>query len=764
MKTALALACLGLGAIASCQCAKSSDSAGDPQTKTPEKTAEIKAPGPPKPAPRLELIGALPDCDLEHRGLLLDAGTDALAGRFGFRGGIPEGVLQTEHDGSTWIRVFDKTLTLSFMLTEPNQVFVSARAIGRSAKSASVLLDDQPLGLLNFQRDQIRTANTVTTTLPADAGLHTITLRFAGKPKGNEAFAELDWIRIGFPDELKQTYGPPTMRDVVLPAAALSGVPHRSIALRAPGAVRCPVHLPREARFKASLGLLGQGEGDAEIRILEDGKAPRVLHRAHLTGGDKAVWSDIDVALQGEVGMLAALELRAVGAPAGTRVLLGDPRLEMTESPIAPLPPAKAAIIVVLSGVERSMLPPWKSEPSPDLPALSELAHSATTFSFHRAPTTVVAGVMASLLTGLPPPAHSLTDVAARLSKAHSTIGTVARDASVRTAMFSGVPSTFRAFGFAGTSWEQFSEISPASGEPATSPIDKATSWISDVLRDSPDARLLTVIHARGAHPPWGVSPKEMTDLPPKDYAGPIEPRRAAQVLAELRAKRGTNSLSPADLQRIRALAELALSNQDRALGSLFTALRATGLWDNCLLIVTADISSGPMENSLYAEGVDLRESTLSLPLYVRFPGGSFGGSRIDEPTEVVDLAQTVLASLSLSFSRKSYGRDLALVASGATAGGFSGPQIAVLDDRYSTRWHGLILTGRYETAPFLCDVNADPGCVFNRRDAMPIATSALFRRMVKIGMQSRAPLSAREPATLDQETASALSVWGAAP
>lgn len=748
----------------SCTCGSRVDGTPGAPNETPAKTAEIKKPGTPLPVLRLDLLDVLSRCDLEHRGLLLDAGTDALTGRFGWLGNVPEGISQSEHDGSTWLRAFDKSITLSFVLSEPTPLFVAARILGRSAKSASVLFDDQPLGLLNFQRDQIRVASTVTTSLPADAGQHTLTIRFVGKPRGNEAFAEIDWIRVGFPDELTTTYGPPTQRDLIVPAAALSGVPHRSMALRAPGAVRCPVLVPKDAHISVSLGLMGQGEGDAEIRILEDGRAPRVLHRAHLEGGPKATWSDVDLPLQGEEDALVALELRAVSALPGTRVLLGDPRVEMKETAVPQALSARAAVIVVLSGVERSMLPPWKTEPSPSLPTLSELAQSATTFSFHRAPTTVVAGVVASMLTGLPPRTHSVTDSAARLSKAHATIGTVARDASVRTAMFTGVPTTFRAFGFADTSWEQFAEISPASGDPATAPIDKATAWISDVLRDAPDARMLVVIHARGAHPPWAVSPREMAELAPADYAGSIEPRRAAQILAELRVKKGTKSLSPADLQRIRSIADLALSAEDRALGALIAALRSANVWDSSLLVVTADISSGPSESSLYAEGTDLRESTLLLPLYVHFPGGAYAGARVDEPTEVVDIAHTVLSEMNLSFSRKSYGRDLALIAAQVDAEGFGGPQIAVLDDRYATRWRSLILTGRYGSAPFLCATKLDPTCAFNRREAMPIAAMALFRRTVMTDMQTRSPLSAREPATLDPETAAALSVWGVAP
>lgn len=713
------------------------------------------------PFQRVDLVEALPQCDLEHRGVLLDAGTPALIGRYGWLEGLPTGTSDVEHDGSTWTRAAEKKLTFQFLLHEPSPIFVAARSFGLGARSASVSLDDQPLGTLTFHKGQIRVASTGTTTLSADPGLHMITLRFAGRARGDDqAYADLDWIRIGVPDESPATYGAPTLRDVILPAAALSGVPHRSIALRSPGAARCAFLLPESARLRTAIGLLGPGEGDAEIRALRDGRKPEVLKSVHLTGGEKAVWTDIDMPLKNVAGSLIALELRAVAAPPGGRVLFGDAELVIPTPPPSPVPPARAVVIVALSGVERAMLPPWSGGPSPAFPTLSDLALTATTFNRHRAPGTVVQTVMASLLTGLPPRAHALTDAGARIPASQTTLGAVARDASIRSAMFTGVPLSFKAFGFGG-GWERFVEHAPNSGDPGTAPIDGAASWIAEILREAPDARLLAVVHARGAHPPWHVTPRELEDVPPPDYAGPIEPRRAAQVLAQLRKKRAGAALSPTDRDRVRALSTIALAGQDKALGALIAALKAAGAWDSTLLIVTGEVSSGPSEGALFAEGLDLRESLLTLPLYVHFPSGAYAGTAVGEPTEIVDIARTTLSALGISFARRSFGRDLALVAAGASGAGFSGPQIAMLDDRYSTRWGDLILSGRFGASPQLCDLGVDPMCAFNRRDGMPIATQAIFRRMVVTDLETRAPPRTREPATIDPETAAALSVWG---
>ena len=739
-----------------------------PQRERPKAaaaTASVTAPAAPPPPPSrtlVDVIRALPNCDVDHRGPLLDAGTNAMIGRFGWGEGKPSGISSVEHDGSTWARITDRKLTVNFTLLSATPIFVAARVVGNGARSAQVLLDDQPLGTLTFLREQIKIATTGTTTLPVDAGIHTLTLRFFGRSRDQDSLADIDWIRVGIPDDSAATYGPPTLRDLVAPAAAIGGVPHRSLALRAPGSVRCAVRVPPAAILRASVGVQGTGEGDAEIRVLRDGKKPETLTTLHLEAGDHAAWTEVELPLGAFAHEVIALELRATQAARGGRVLFGDPMITVTAPPPPPAPAARAVVIVVLDGVERSELPPWSGAPMPSLPTLSELAMSATIFDQHRAPSPIVAAVVGSILTGLPPSAHGLTDAAARLPIDLTTIAGVARDASVRTAMFTGVPHTFRAFGFS-QAWERFVEYAPSSGDPATAPLDSAAAWITEVAKASTESRLLTVIHARGGHPPWDVTLKELSAAIPTDYTGMVEPRTAAQLIAKLRrGKHADTNVNDADRQRIRSLEQIALAGQDRALGALIAALKTANLWDTTLLIVTGDAGSGA--GALFAEASELKEPlsepTLMLPLYVHFPTGIYAGKRIAQPTAAADLANEALGALSLGFSKQSPGRDISRAAGGTNSG--SPPQIAILDSRYSARWGTLVLEGQYPAPPDLCDLAVDPTCAFNRREKMPIVAGALFRSIIAEQTAARVPASKREPATIDQETAAALSVWGA--
>ncbi|MEZ4300205.1 MAG: sulfatase-like hydrolase/transferase [Polyangiaceae bacterium] len=747
--------------LSGCNCGSGSGepaSGAAPEGPASAPPAPAASPAPAAVRKPFDLVEAVPMCDVEHRGILLDAGGSALVGRFGWELAPPQGIVLAEHGGESWARISQRRVPLTFLLPESARLFVSTRALGKASRSASVYLDDQPLGTLVFSRAEAKVSSTVTTTLAADPGLHTITLRFSGRARDDEPFADIDWLRIGIPDDETATYGPLTERDLLLPNAALSGVPHLALGLRAPGSVRCVVRPGATSVVKVAAGMSSPGEGAVALTVTREGQKPETIAQSVVTGGDKAVWTDLQASLAPFAGQVVTLSLVADRAPKGGRLLFGDPIIDDTSPSPPPSPPARAVVIVALNGVERADLPPWSQASPETLPALTDLAQNATVFTAHRAPSTVVSTVMASLVTGLPPAGHTLTDPALRIPHAVTTLAEVARDAAVRTAMFTGVPYTFKAFGFA-QGWELSFEHPPTSGDAATMPLDNAASWIAEITKEESNARLLMLIHARGGHPPWHVTPKELSTLQPTDYSGPIDPRRAAQTIAKARKKRNRDALSQIDRDRIRGLQMFALASQDRALGNLIAELKTAGLWDSTLFIVTGDVASGASMAALFGDGLPLTEQLLTLPLYVHFPGGQLAGARIDEPTEVVDVTRTAFAVLGLDPGKRP-GRDLARLASGLSLGP-SSPQIATLDTSYSARWGTLVLSGRSGSPPFLCDLVLDPTCAVNRREAMPAATHAIFRHIVADTRGARPATDQRELAEVDPDTAAQLKVWG---
>jgi arylsulfatase A-like enzyme len=477
------------------------------------------------------------------------------------------------------------------------------------------------------------------------------------------------------------------------------------------------------------------------------------MRSEHVNGGEHAAWTNADLPMDAFAGKVVTIELRAKGEPSAGRLLFGDPALYVPSNATPVLPPAKVVVVVMLAGLDRT-----KVLSREICPTLSELARTATNFESHRGPTTVTAAVMATLLTGMSPRAHGLEDQGARLAGSLTTLGVAARDGSVQTAMFTGVPTTSEAFGFA-RGWDKYVATSPVEGAPAVAPLIDASQWTVDHMKNG-DARALVVVHARGGHPPWDVTINDAAKLPPSEYSGPMEPRRSGEVIARARGKHSRFRLTENDRTRMWAIYDAALSGQDRALGQLIDGLKKAGLWDDALFIVTGDISTSSDSRAPFGDGEELGEEVLKVPLWVHFPGGAMGATKVSLPTAVPDLSRTVLDALRLPVPEGFEGIDLFATAAGSMLPA-GRPRHATLGGRYSMRLGDLTLTGVAGRPPNLCDTVSDPNCEIDRLDKMPRAASLLFRMAYDAEAAAQKLKRPREPATIDANTSAALQVWG---
>lgn len=714
---------------------------------------------------RLDLIDALPRCEVRHRGLLLDLGSPSVEGLEGWNLGAERNTA-VEREGATWLRVTSKSISYRFVLEEPQQVFLAGRIKSLVSKSAAVVVDGKTVGTLVLTRGQTKVVSTPVLNTPLAAGSHQLTLRFAGASKdGIDTLAEVDWLRVGFPDDDTSAFAAPTHADILQNLVTLGGVPHRSVALRVPSAMRCPLGVPQNGRLRTAIALVGSGEGEAEVRFISDGKPTEVLRSVRVQGAEKPIWTDLDLPIGGLAGRQGTLELAAVSGTRSGRMLIGDPRIVAPGLPDVPAPKAKAVIVVVVSSVNPERLPPWA--PDRPLPTFDALAREGVIFERHRAPSTVVSAVMASLMTGLSPRQHGVEDGYARIPEGLPTLSTIARDASVHTAMFTAHPASFAPFGFA-RGWDRFTAHSPVSPATGTRPIDDLIAWIGE-RGPRADKGLLAVVHTRGIHPPFDVSPGEFAQMPPhpeREYAGPLDPRRAGQVLEKYRPrKRGVQSKwGDMDNLRLNALIDGALVQTDRSLSNLIDALRKAKIWNDTLLIVTSDVAAAVDPNVLpFASALEPTEETLRTPLYVHFPGGVHAGERVQVPVSTADLTLTALTALGLGAAAPQGGEDLRMLVEQERLPA-ERAAVASVGERLSVRWGDFRLLARDRATPQLCDLTLDPRCERDVLENYPLLTQAMWRQAFEYESQARPPRFTRprrEPATIDPETAAALAVWG---
>lgn len=705
-----------------------------------------------------DLFASVAECDVYHRGVLLDLGSPAMQGRYGSSLLPAPDVRDVVREGATWARVESGRITVSFYQIEESPVFVETRIRAIGARHVSVRIDGSYLGGLRIG-DDIGVVSTSTTEEPLAPGRHEVSFTFY-RSKRDMPKAEIDWIRIGIPDNDPTTYGAPTLRDLAIDAA-VGGRPRKALAMRGPARVRCAFSARDDMRLQTTVGYSGPGEGEARIELVEPGKAPYLLHATKLGGEGKSA-EIVDLPLDGHAGKVMAVDLIAERSSPGGRVLFGDPMLRVRRPDVPSRKKAKVVVVVVFSGASRAHLPPYETVDS--MPTLTELTDESVVFHRHRAPTTVTTGSMASLVTGLSPAAHKVSDTGARLPDRFPTVGTIARDGRVATSMFTGSPTTFKAFGFA-RGWDRYAVFSPVSGTSARAPLREATQWVDARLEEDEERPLLVVVHARGGHPPWAVEPEEAEELPPKDYAGNINSRRGGQILAKERFRRyGRKRITADDRVRIQAFANLALAKEDEQIAKLVDVLREHEAWNSTMLVFTSDIAAGGGERIPYGDGEELGEDVLDIPLIVRFPERRFAKGRVRVPTTTMDVTRTILAAMGLDPADPMQGRDLLELAAYPDRFG-TAPQFALRESSYSTRWGDWLLEGRSSRKPAFCELDpAAVDCAEDIADQFPFFSSWMWRmtyRHVRSSEAALRPSPSREPATLDPDTVAALTVWG---
>ncbi|MEO7111362.1 MAG: sulfatase-like hydrolase/transferase [Polyangiaceae bacterium] len=709
------------------------------------------------PLASIDPIASLDNCIVGHEGALLDLGEkSARALYLHAKSGDIESI---EREGATFDRIRSRSVTLSYFggseADEDGATYVTARIRGGSAKTASVSVNGKPAGVWQLTRDDVTIVTARAGQKLLAGGDNEIAIRFAGAPKtsGGEPLAEIDWIHVGAGD-VDASYAAPTKGDITS-HANVGGVSKEAIALRSPGFLRCIGWLPKNGSVSFSGAVSGDGDVDVEARILRDRGPMQVLQKLTLKSGQP--WQDSTLPIGDDAseadGTLGAIEFAVTRSSKDARFLLGAPKVvQEAPPPQPPAPaPARSVIVVVLGDVSLRALSIYGGQTNLD--SLGKLVAHGIVFDQHRSGTTFPSGALASMLSGQSAHAIKMDLPDARLPKSVVTIADAARQAGVVTGFFTANPTTAEPFGF-DRSWQTMIAHGPDE-TPATNVFDDAANWIDTHKSE----RFLAVIHARGGHPPWDVSPEELKNLPPASYMGALDPRHAGELLARARHIPPALHLTDADRERMWALYASALTSSDAALGKLLESLTRAGRDDDTMIIVTSDVPVDESARVSFGEGGPPEEIALLVPLIVRPAGHDPAQLRVHHRTADLDVAKTVLDALGLTPPPDFRGIDLLTTATlGTPANGR--PLLATARDRYAIAWGDFILAGspRHE---LVCVASLDPACALDTRSTHPIAAHALDAMVAGILATSDGSAIVSEPVRPDVLASPAMRSWG---
>jgi len=212
-------------------------------------------------------------------------------------------------------------------------------------------------------------------------------------------------------------------------------------------------------------------------------------------------------------------------------------------------------------------------------------------------------------------------------------------------------------------------------------------------------------------HGPW-IARKPWIDVySPGPYHGPFQEFGTAKGLGFKAGSMGCSVIpAPADIERLRAIYDSAISYHDVQVGRLVKQLQSWGIWDQTMLIITADHGEELFEDQRCGHGGSLRDSLTRVPLLIHDPARFPGDVIVDEGAEGVDIMPTVLDAIGVAPVDGPQGAPLELLAQGIGRG-WARPSYA---SQYEYA-HAMRI-GRWKIrigprgTPLIGDMAADPG------------------------------------------------------
>lgn len=322
-------------------------------------------------------------------------------------------------------------------------------------------------------------------------------------------------------------------------------------------------------------------------------------------------------------------------------------------------------------------------------PALDALAKDGLRFTEAFTPSPITNTSHASILTGLLPGSHGVTDFAVPLSPSHPTLAEQLHKQGYHTAAFIGAvildsktlaPGFDRGFDF----YDNFPEAPSSKSRwgrverRGMDVVQHAESWLAR--------------HAAGPHFMWVhlYDPHDPYE-PPPPYSETYKDH----------------------------LYDGEIAYADSALGHFVAYLKAHDEYRNSIVIVVGDHGEGLGEHHEDTHGIFLYDSTTHVPLIMKLPGQAQAAAVIEAQVRTIDIVPTVLDLVLAPPLEKADGSSLASYLSKQDEPG----RIALGETDYPLRfgWSPLrsVRTETYKfiaaPRPELYDLRADPGELKNQ-------------------------------------------------
>ena len=405
--------------------------------------------------------------------------------------------------------------------------------------------------------------------------------------------------------------------------------------------------LPGPVTFTVSRVDLRPRDGTARLRVL-----------LQVDGTEESILAELDssttpqrLEISGPTGRIARLSLVALPAKASSQEAAGArlvrPRLELPFAVGAAMddssdgrggetlrtavgrPSRPNVIIYLIDTLRRDHLGCYGYQ-LPTSPHIDAFAGNAVLFEDAIAESPWTRASVATLFTGLWPPAHTAVDRNDALPEATVTLAEHLRDAGYHTAAFVTNGNISDQLGF-GQGFREFHNPRGNSGKVN----ETVLPWLESAPEHQP---FLLYVHTVDPHSPY---------KPPEKYRRLFAPRvkephiGTVDHLKDLAV--GKEPVIPGLREKLVNLYDASIAYNDHNFGQLLAALKSKGLYEESLILLVSDHGEEFHEHGGWEHGRTLYAEIVEIPFIIKLPGGFLAGQRVKSGGQLSDVLPLIL-------------------------------------------------------------------------------------------------------------------------
>jgi choline-sulfatase len=466
------------------------------------------------------------------------------------------------------------------------------------------------------------------------------------------------------------------------------------------------VLVPAGAALVGTVDADGDDAGDCRVEVSARAGAGAVA-TGSLGGGSARV------DLSPLAGQVVRLALSAQGC---ARTRLRDAAIVIAGAPPPPLgtvPPPRYVVLWVMDALRADRVRPFQPGARAEVPAFEALAATGAVFRQYYVQGNESQTSHASVWTSTYPAVHNVRLAGEggswRIPPRLRVLGELMNGAGLVPIGVTGNGFVTASPGYA-RGFDEFRNMMREKGVingvlPGAEVVAYALARL-DARRVDPAFLFLGTVDT---HSPWIAREPWIDRYDPEPYDGPHARRSDPRALGIRKGVMGCSRVPEArDLQRLLAIYDSAISYHDARLGDLVAALKQWGIFEETMIIVTADHGEEWFEAGRCGHGASLRDSLVRVPLLVHYPAGIASGI-VDEGVEGVDILPTILDVLGTAAPAQAQGQSLRGLAAGHGRGWVRPSYASQYEYAHAMRlgrWKARISrTGR----PRIIDLVSDP-------------------------------------------------------